>query len=193
MKRLFSFITIIVVMVSLSACGKTTVEWNGKTENMANLTMVSDITNLYVYVGLVDYVFVGTVEEIEHNVIPEKIKEHNDSYSEYRIIVDKNLKGNLVSEITCRKMGGFKKDGTMLLVSAEVPGGRIILDNGLPEVGRQYVFLAYAQPDGSLTLSEIFDNREYDEDILNEYMEYINHELPSDRERFASIYDSGAN
>ena len=193
MKRLFSFITIIVVMVSLSACGKTTVEWNGKTENMANLTMVSDITNLYVYVGLVDYVFVGTVEEIEHNVIPEKIKEHNDSYSEYRIIVDKNLKGNLVSEITCRKMGGFKKDGTMLLVSAEVPGGRIILDNGLPEVGRQYVFLAYAQPDGSLTLSEIFDNREYDEDILNEYIEYINHELPSDRERFASIYDSGAN
>ena len=193
MKRLFSFITIIVVMVSLSACGKTTVEWNGKTENMANLLMVSDITSLYEYVGLVDYVFVGTVEEIEHNVIPEKIKEHNDSYSEYRIIVDKNLKGNLVSEITYRKMGGFKKDGTMLLVSAEVPGGRIILDNGLPEVGRQYVFLAYAQPDGSLTLSEIFDNREYDEDILNEYMEYINHELPSDRERFASIYDSGAN
>ena len=193
MKKLLCFVVMIAVVLSLSACGKTTVEWNGETEEMANLLMVSDITNLYEYVGIVDYVFVGTVEEIEHNVIPEKIKEHNDSYSEYRIIVDKNLKGDLVSEITCRKMGGFKKDGTMLLVSAEVPGGRIILDNGLPEVGRQYVFLAYAQPDGSLTLSEIFDNREYDEDILNEYMEYINHELPSDRERFASIYDSGAN
>ncbi|MCR5042169.1 MAG: hypothetical protein K6C36_08760 [Clostridia bacterium] len=193
MKKSLSFITMIVIMLSFSACGKTTVEWNGKTEEMANLLMVSDITDLYEYVGLVDYVFVGTVDEIEHNVIPEKTKEHYDSYSEYRINVDKNLKGNLVSKITCRKMGGFKKDGTMLLVSAEMPGGKTIMDNGLPEVGRQYIFLAYAQQDGSLTLSEIFDDREYDADLLNEYTEYIDHEIPNDRERFTSTYDSGMN
>ncbi len=190
MKKAIGLITLIAVMFSLSACGKTTVEWNGETENMANLLMVSDITNLYEYVGLVDYVFVGTVDEIERNVIPDKINEHNDSYSEYRIIVYKNLKGRLVSEITCRKMGGLKNDGTMLLVSAEVPGGRIIPDNGLPELGKQYIFLAYAQPDGSLTLSEIFDDREYDAELLNEYIEYIDHEIPNDRERYTSKYDS---
>ena len=193
MKKLLCFVVMIAIVLSLSACGKTTVEWNGKTEEMANLLMVSDITNLYEYVGIVDYVFVGTVKEIEHNVIPDKIKQHEDSYSEYKITVDDNLKGKLVSEISCRKMGGFRKDGTMLLVSAEVPGGRMILDNGLPEVGKQYIFLAYAQPDGSLTLSEIFDNREYDEDLLAEYVEYVKNEIPQDRERFTSTYDAGSN
>ena len=193
MKKLLCFVVMIAVVLSLSACGKTTVEWNGETEEMANLLMVSDITNLYEYVGIVDYVFVGTVKEIEHNVIPDKIKQHEDSYSEYKITVDDNLKGNLVSEISCRKMGGFRKDGTMLLVSAEVPGGRMILDNGLPEIGKQYIFLAYAQPDGSLTLSEIFDSREYDEDLLAEYAEYVKNEVPQDRERFTSTYDAGSN
>ena len=190
MKRCLSLIMLFALSLSLTACTKTTVEWNGKTEEMANLLMVSDITDLYRYVGLVDYVFVGTVKEIKHNVIPRKNKQHGDSYSEYEITVDENLKGNLVSEISCRKMGGFKKGGTMLLISAEVPGGRIIPDNGLPEVGKQYIFLAYAQPDGSLTLSEIFDNREYSEDLLTEYYDYVNHEIPDERERFTSVYDA---
>ena len=193
MKRCLSLMMLFVISLSLSGCSKTTVKWNGKTEEMASLLMVSDITNLYEYVGIVDYVFIGTVKEIEHNVIPNKIKQHEDSYSEYRIMVDENLKGNLVSEISCRKMGGFRKDGTMLLVSAEVPGGRMILDNGLPEVGKQYIFLAYAQPDGSLTLSEIFDAREYDEDLLTEYIDYVNNEIPYERERFSSMYDANNN
>ena len=108
---------------------------------MANITMVSDITDLKIHVGIVDYVFVGTVEKIEHNVIPANIKQHLDLYIEYKKTVEENLKGNLVSEISCRKMGGFKKDGTMLLISAEVPGGRIILDNGLSETEKNTYFL----------------------------------------------------
>ena len=190
MRRYLSLIILLVLTLLLSACAKATVEWNGKTEVMADLLMVSDITDMYEYVGIVDYVFVGTVEEIEHNVIPDRIEQHEDSYSEYRIRVDRNLKGNLVSEISCRKMGGFRKDGTMLLVSAEVPGGGMIMDSGLPEEGKQYIFLAYAQPDGSLTLSEIFDNREYSEDLLTEYFDYVNNEIPFDRQRFTSTYDA---
>ena len=155
-----------------------------------NLIIVKDITDIKIHVGIVDYVFVGTVEKIEHNVIPASIKQHLDLYIEYKITVEENLKGNLVSEISCRKMGGFKKDGTMLLISAEVPGGRIILDNGLPETGKKYIFLAYAQPDGSLTLSELFDNCEYDEELLNEYIEHIDNEIPNERERFTSTYDA---
>lgn len=189
MKRSKFLIMLLVFSLSLSACSGTTVQWNGKTENLANLTMVSDITNMYEYVGIVDYVFVGTVKEINHNVIPSKIKQHEDSYSEYVINVNENLKGNLASEITCKKMGGFKKDGTMLLVSAEIPGGIIIFDNGLPEVGKKYIFLAYAQADGSLLLSEIFDNREFNVNLKTEYQGYINQEIPYTRERFTSMYD----
>jgi hypothetical protein len=46
--------------------------------------MVSDITDLKIHVGIVDYVFVGTVEKFEHNVIPANIKQHLDLYIEYK-------------------------------------------------------------------------------------------------------------
>ena len=110
-------------------------------------------------------------------------------FSKYSIHVDKNLKGELAEDIVCAKMGGLKSDGTMLLAAAETPAGELILDSGLPEIGKQYVFLAYAQPDGSLTLSEIFDNREYDARLLEEYADYVENEIPYDRERFVSAYD----
>lgn len=69
-------------------------------------------------------------------------------------------------------------DLTMLLIAAETPSGELVMDSGLPEAGKQYVFLAYAQPDGSLTLSEIFDNREYNEELLAEYQDYVENEIP---------------
>ena len=76
MKKSLCFIAIVAIMFSLSACGKTAVEWNGKTEEMANL---------------------------------------------------------------------------------------------------------------------LFDDRAYDTALLNECTEYIEHEIPYDRERCISVYDSGAN
>ena len=166
------------------------VTWNGETECLGQLTMVLDFTNPYEYVGIVDYVFVGTVDEIEDIVLPDKRTEFEQSFSTYHIRVDKNLKGELVEDIVCSKMGGLKSDGTMLLVAAETPDGKLVLDNGLPELGRQYVFMAYGQPDGSLTLSEIFDNREYNEELLEEYQEYVENEIPFDRERFVSDFDA---
>ena len=189
MKRFIIFVVIFGLLLDISACSIKTVEWNGKTQELANVLMIEDITDLYRYVGLVDYVFVGTVEEIEKNVIPAKNRKHEDSYSVYRIHVDRNLKGNLTEEIICNKLGGFKKDGTMLLISAEMPTGITIMDNGLPEKEKQYIFLAYGQEDGSLILSEIFDNRECDEALLAEYMDYVDNEIPYDRRRFPSKYE----
>ena len=109
-------------------------------------------------------------------------------YSTYKIHVDENIKGELVDDIVCSKLGGFKKDGTMLLIAAEAPDGRMIMDNGLPEIGKQYVFMAYGQHDGRLTLSEIFDNREYDQILLDEYKDYVKNEIPQDRKRYPSDY-----
>lgn len=186
MKKLIVLIVCLYLTLFVISCGKD-VTWNGKTECLGELTMVLDFTNLYEYVGIVDHVFVGTVEEAEYS-IPEKRTQHEQSFSTYQIHVDKNLKGELTETISCSKMGGLINDGTMLLVAAETPNGKLLMDTGLPEVGRQYVFLAYVQPDGSLSLSEILDNREYNEDLLVEYLDYVDNEIPFERERFVSEY-----
>ena len=188
-KILLCIIIVALVSAFLIVASGDEVTWNGETECLGQLTMVLDFTNPYAYVGIVDYVFVGTVEGRDA-VIPDKRTEYEQSFSKYSIHVDRNLKGELAEDIVCAKMGGLKKDGTMLLVAAETPGGELIPDSGLPEIGKQYVFLAYAQPDGSLTLSEIFDNREYDARLLAEYTDYVENEIPYDRERFVSEYDA---
>ncbi|MBQ9831093.1 MAG: hypothetical protein IJO35_01445 [Methanocorpusculum sp.] len=188
-KILLCIITVALVSALLIVASGDEVTWNGETECLGELLMVVDVTNPFAYVGMVDYVFVGTVEGRDA-VIPDRRTEYEQSFSKYSIHVDKNLKGELAEDIVCAKMGGLKKDGTMLLVAAETPSGELIPDSGLPEIGKQYVFLAYAQPDGSLTLSEIFDNREYDTRLLEEYTDYVENEIPYDRERFVSEYDA---
>ena len=153
--------------------------------------MVLDFTNLYEYVGIVDHVFIGTVERADYS-IPVDVTQYAQSFSQYQIHVDRNLKGELIENIECSKMGGLKNDRTMLLVAAETPNGKLVMDTGLPEVGKQYIFLAYTQPDGSLTLSEIFDNREYTDALLVEYLDYVDNEVAFERERFVSEYSNSA-
>lgn len=187
MKKSFSIILMILMSLVLVSCNKS-VEWNGKTEELASLLMVEDISDPYAYVGMVDYVFVGTVEEIIDGILPNKIKAYEDSFSTYKIHVDQNLKGKLIEEIEVQKMGGYKKDGTMCLITAEMPDGTMIQDTGLPEEGKQYIFLAYGQPNGELHLSELFDDREYNEELLNEYIDYVENEIFNNRERFPSQY-----
>ena len=172
------------ILFSLTSCGAKTVTWNGDTEFYAHVIMVVDEPNLYEYVGVVDYVFVGTVEEIVKNVIPDEPNGSDADLSVYKIRVDENLKGELTENIECSKHGSFKKDGTMMLIFSDRSE-----DTGLPESGNQYIFLAYAQPDGSLTLSEFFDNRQYSDDLLQEYLDYCNNEILFDRTRFVSNFD----
>ena len=172
------------IAVLLAGCSAKTAAWNGKIEYYARVSMVVDETNLYEYVGMVDYVFAGTVEEIVKNVIPDEPGGSDADLSVYKIQVNQNLKGELVENVECSKHGGLKKDGTMMLLFSDNSQ-----DSGLPEVGKEYVFLAYAQADGSLTLSEFFDNRPYDSELLQEYLEYCSNEIPFDRLRFISSFD----
>lgn len=174
------------MILSLAGCSAKTTTWNGNVEYYAHVSMVVDETNLYEYVGIVDYVFVGTVEEIVKNVVPDEPGGSDEDLSVYKIQVDKNLKGELAENIECSKHGGLKKDGTMMLLFSDNSN-----DSGLPETGNQYIFLAYAQPDGSLTLSEFFDNRPYDDELLQEYLDYCKNEVPFDRSRFVSNFDKG--
>lgn len=175
---------LLCAILLLSGCSSKITAWNGNIEYYAHVSMAVDETNLYAYVGVVDYVFVGTVEEIVKNVIPDKPSSSEEDLSVYKIQVGKNLKGELVENIECSKHGGLKKDGTMMLMFSDRSN-----DSGLPETGNQYIFMAYAQTDGSLTLSEFFDNRPYDEELLQEYLDYCNNEIPFDRTRFVSVFD----
>lgn len=155
------------VIFALCGCAPKTVVWNGDVEYYAHVTMAVDETDLYAYVGAADHVFVGTVEKIIKNVIPDRPEFSEEDLSFYKIKVDENLKGELVENIECSKHGGLKKDGTMMLLFSDNK-----YDSGLPQEGKQYIFLAYAQRDGSLMLSEFFDNRPYDEELLEEYLDY---------------------
>ena len=101
----------LMILSLLSGCSSKTVTWNGDIEYYAHVSMVVDETNLYAYVGIVDYVFVGTVEEIVKNVVPDEPDGSDEDLSVYKIHVDENLKGELVENIECSKQGGLKKMG----------------------------------------------------------------------------------
>lgn len=171
-----AFAAWLCLLPALTGCAAEVMEWNGKTEYYAQVCMTIDPMDMYEYVGAEDYVFVGTVEETIKNVISEK-GESDEEYSVYKIRIDKNLKGELAESVVCVKQGGLRKDGTMLLLSSGEKR-----DTCLPETGKQYIFMANAQPDGSLLLSEFFDDRPYSGELLREYLEYCENEIPSDGE-----------
>ncbi len=187
MRRLLAVIFCFVIVFSIIGCKKS-VEWNGKTEILADMMMAEDVTDRYYMVGMADHVFIGTVEKIERSVISKKA-DYEDCFSIYEIRVVQNLKGELKENIVCSKFGGFSSDGTMLLARLELPDGRTMIDTGLPKEGKTYIFIVYTQPDGSLRLSELFDDRECTDELIMEYKEYVENETPCERERFISDYE----
>lgn len=159
------------------------VEPNGATEYYAHVSMVVDETDPYACTGIMDYVFAGTVREVLSNYIDPHDRK-DKGYSYYAIHVEENLKGSLQDEIEAHKKGGVDRNGvTQLLFSDRKQ------DTGLPEAGKTYIFMAYGQQDGSLLLSEFFDNRECSDALIAEYNEYIEHEIPFERTRFPSQYE----
>ncbi len=179
--KVIKHLAILIGMFSifLVGCSRDEIVPNGEVVyNHVNLSM--DETDLYSYVGTMDYVFFGTVEEVVENEV-----DSNFPYMIYQVKVNENLKGNLVDTVEVKKQGGYNNDGTLIL--NETDKSR---DNGLPEVNKQYIFMTYAQPDGSLLLAEINGNVEVtDELIKKDYQDYIKKEIKENRERFISKYD----
>lgn len=54
--NLLILLALFCILFSLASCGAKTVTWSGDTEYYAHVNMVVDETNLYEYVGAVDYV-----------------------------------------------------------------------------------------------------------------------------------------
>lgn len=165
-----------------------------------------NIDNPLEVVGDSDYVFVGKVSKNTgtryENPVPIEIstgevKYIGEAYTQYEVEVISNIKNDLVinKPIKIEKLGGIREDGSAYDVLEE---------DVLPEVGKTYVFVAYAQPDGSLLVSGANSNIEFDEsskELLNdkllenteEYKQYEdavkNEIVPIDKVEMESRYD----
>lgn len=167
-------------------------------------SFVYDTNDLRQTVGMVDYVFIGTVisndgTHYENVVIMEDENgdphEVGTPYTDYTVQVLENIKGNLQidSPIEIVKHGGVNQSRTAVYVFE---------NDTLPYVGETYIFLAYAQPDGSLLISgpasTVYMNPVNVADAEGtqmplEYSEYMNayenEIIPTARERYVSKYD----
>lgn len=181
MRKALIFIWIFATTFVFTACSSQSIEWNGEID-YTHVTLSIDETNLYQYVGSVDYVFAGEVTQADTTITED------DDKSSYKIKVLENIKGELVDEIECSKHGGILADGTMILYATDN-----VQDTGIPNAGSSYIFMAYAQPDGSLLLSELYGNVEYTEESLKEYQDYFENQKTYERERFVSKYDVSEN
>jgi hypothetical protein len=144
-------------------------------------------------IGYMDYVFVGTVTEMNETRYDEGAKTSDgkplgDPHTHYMVQVTENIKGNLRTDepIEVIRCGGVTKDGKSIV---EFEGSR------LPRVGKVYVFCAYDKSDGRVGLSGPYCNTligEVQEDTGNvvisdegyakieEYREAYENEIPYD-------------
>lgn len=185
MKKI-NFAFILICVLFLSACsGQKVIEWNGETEYY-HLTLIYDETNMYETAGQVDYIFIGTVDEVLDNAVDYNTSNSMDAYSRYAITVEENLKGELTENIECYRHGGYLSDGTLLYPRSD----RSENTRDIPQEGKTYIFMAFGQSDGELILEEFSGDIEYiNEDQKEMYMDYIENEIPKEQEGFISKYD----
>jgi len=159
-------------------------------------------------VGDADYVFLARVNQKVNTVYKDPVtietesgtKEISTPYTNYEVTVLKNIKGSLQldTNIPIQKAGGNDKDDSSIVLYE---------DDNLPEVGKAYVFLAYAQDDGSLLVSgphsntfvkninkaitskKIPDDIEKSE-VISKYKNANKNQVVRDRDRSISKYDT---
>jgi len=158
-------------------------------------------------VGDADYVFLARVDQLVNTEYRNPItietkngtKEVASPYTNYKITVLKNIKGNLQTDIPIpiTKSGGVDKESSTVFLYE---------DDRLPEVGNLYVFLAYAQEDGSLLISgpnsNILvgksNNSETSSDLssikpselISAYEKYTTNQVIRERKHFGSKFDA---
>ena len=177
MKRILLIITsVMTLMLLLSGCS--TVAPNG-TVKYDHVAMPEE-TDPYYIIGFADYVFIGsTLSDGNPVALPSGNKR-----LEYEISVKECLKGNLANEIKAIYPAYYEKDGTLVLME-----GDVLKDDGLPEQGKNYIFVGSAQPDGSILLESLYAKTEYNEDNYQKFTEYAAKETSVDRERFPSSFE----
>ena len=137
-------------------------------------------TEPYYIIGFADYVFIGSTQSDGSSVtLPS-----GNNRLEYIFSVNECLKGNLAKEIKAAYPAYYEKDGALVLME-----GDVLKDDGLPEKGKNYIFVGSAQPDGSILLESLYAKTEYNEDNYQKFIDYVTNETSVDRERFISSFE----
>ncbi|MFJ7467253.1 cell surface protein [Peribacillus frigoritolerans] len=217
-RLLASLLFIVSLSLIVSACSNSKKDVNS--EDKKNLKVIQmdgtfavDVDDPNETVGDADYVFIGRVDEDVDTLYKDPVtiktsdgtKEVSTPYTNYQVTVLQNIKGDLVTDtsIPIQKAGGINEDGSSVVLYE---------DDALPEEGQSYVFLAYAQDDGSLLVSGPNSN-EYVEgikqdvtsekmekgkaslnekatEVVSEYENAYENEISTDRDRSESEFDA---
>jgi predicted small secreted protein len=176
-KRSFLIIsTVALLVLLLSGCSADTA--NGKIE-YDHVAMPKE-TDPYYIIGFADYVFIGSTLS---DGISFTLSSGNKRL-EYDISVSECLKGSLAKVIKAVYPAYYENDGTLVLMECET-----MKDDGLPEKGKNYIFVGTAQPDGSIFLESLYAKTEYNDDNYQRFIDYVVNETSVDRERFISSFE----
>lgn len=126
----------------------------------------TDMSDIQTVVDSVNCIFVGVVKESDTLIFDYNGK------SEFKVQVVKNVKGELPVETTVYKHGGHFINGNEVIVKADDESY-----TPMPEVGKQYLFLAFKQENGDVIISDYYGNIDYTNyEKVSEILQYIDKE-----------------
>ena len=129
----------------------------------ALVDFATDISDMQSVVDSVNCIFVGVVKESDTLIFDY------DGKSEFKVQVVKNVKGELPVETTVYKHGGHFINGNEVIVKADDESY-----TPMPEVGKQYLFLAFKQESGEVIIADYYGNIDYtNNEKVSEILQYI--------------------
>ena len=124
---------------------------------------VADLRDMQSVVDSVNCIFVGVVKDSNTLIFDY------DGKSEFQVQVVKNIKGELPTETTVYKHGGHFINGNEVIVKADDESY-----TPMPEVGKQYLFLAFEQESGEVIIADYYGNVDYtNNEKVSEILQYI--------------------
>lgn len=130
----------------------------------ALVDVATDISDMQSVVASVNCIFVGVVKESDTLIFDY------DGKSEFKVQVVKFIKGELPTETTVYKYGGHFINGNEVIVKADDESY-----TPMPEVGKQYLFLAFEQENGEVIIADYYGNIDYtNNEKVSEILQYTN-------------------
>lgn len=164
MKKKFLLTISLIILLALLLLGYVA----GVTKKGAEALIcgATDMSDIQTVVDSVNCIFVGVVKESDTLIFDYNGK------SEFKVQVVKNVKGELPVETTVYKHGGHFINGNEVIVKADDESY-----TPMPEVGKQYLFLAFKQENGDVIISDYYGNIDYtNHEKVSEILQYIDKE-----------------
>ena len=158
-------IILAVVLVALVLFGYVAGVTKKGAEALINVA-IADISDMQSVIDSVNCIFVGVVKESNTLIFDY------DGKSEFQVQVVENIKGEVPPETTFYKHGGHFINGNEVIVKADDESY-----TPMPEVGKQYLFLAFKQENGDVIISDYYGNIDYTNyEKVSEILQYIDKE-----------------